>query len=685
MDGNKSTNWIGTSSAITSGENFVVFRLPKFYVLRRIKLRLNWSPGSVTEFRLSYWNDKNFQRYVVGGDNQNWKTLKEFNVPENGRRVFGGFSRQSRYWKMTFTSTHGGEPPSVSDVALFIFADLPPSTIEFDIEPSQPVDPFDEGDVPPPMAAPEGDTCEEVEKPVPGWAVSQYNLDTSFYRKFTSAYGIPIMGNWVLDDRALQRACYVVRFMLSDRRDIRDHMYSNKGRVAIIGRQETVPQVPGMRQYTWWTRRAAGGTYENPVNVGAEENMLCEPQDGYAPAQDIFMHEFAHGIHLIAARTAIRDFNYRLQQSFMSARRAGLWSNTYANTDNREYFAEGVQAYFNQQREGRPGGDGIQNHVNTREELRQHDPGLYSLVQEIFPCSNPYIPRCDDLYQTKALAQKFTMDCNGGGGIVPTPGPAGCKDDNPSCAAWKESGECQANPSYMLVSCKLSCGVCGISTSTISPISTTDTTTPPVTDPTCKDDNVYCDYWMRTGECEINPNYMLQSCRKSCRSCRTTPTSTTMPVSSSQTTQSQTATTGLTTGQIATGSESLTTGPTTGPLTTGSETLTTAPTTGPITTGSEILTTGPTTDQLTTGTQTVTTGPTTDHLTTGSQTVTTGPTTDHLTTGTQKETTGPTTDQLTTGTQTLTTGPTTDQITTASTTTTAPTPGEFHFCRCNPN
>ena len=55
------------------------------------------------------------------------------------------------------------------------------------------------------------------------------------------------------------------------------------------------------------------------------------------------MHEFAHGVQLIAARTAIPDFTSRLQRAFLYARSRGLWSNTYANTNNIEYFAEGLK------------------------------------------------------------------------------------------------------------------------------------------------------------------------------------------------------------------------------------------------------------------------------------------------------------------------------------------------------
>ena len=37
--------------------------------------------------------------------------------------------------------------------------------------------------------------------------------------------------------------------------------------------------------------------------------------------------------------------------------------------------------------------------------------------------------------------------------------------------------------------------------------------------PTCIDNNGYCPYWAGIGECEANPNYMLVHCKLSCGVC----------------------------------------------------------------------------------------------------------------------------------------------------------------------
>merc|ERR1712242_381780 len=46
----------------------------------------------------------------------------------------------------------------------------------------------------------------------------------------------------------------------------------------------------------------------------------------------------------------------------------------------------------------------------------------------------------------------------------PTTAPApGCSDTNQYCEDWAASGQCDTNPNYMLESCRKSCGVCSLS------------------------------------------------------------------------------------------------------------------------------------------------------------------------------------------------------------------------------
>jgi alpha-glucosidase len=78
------------------------------------------------------------------------------------------------------------------------------------------------------------------------------------------------------------------------------------------------------------------------------------------------------------------DFNTKLQKAFDQAVKQGKWENTYAKTNVWEYFAEGVQDWFNCNGEMAVT-DGKHNQVNTRKELKEYDLNLYNIIKEFFP------------------------------------------------------------------------------------------------------------------------------------------------------------------------------------------------------------------------------------------------------------------------------------------------------------
>ncbi|XP_046559307.1 uncharacterized protein LOC124268382 [Haliotis rubra] len=253
-----------------------------------------------------------------------------------------------------------------------------------------------------PMNAPGGrpghststNTCSDI-RGVPAQLRSASNIRPSglsyFYQKYTEAYGIPVLGSVNVPDDALRRACYILRFLLADHSGVRQSYYRLSGRVAVIGAREGTVSIP---EHAWlgpaWNARARGlgATEHAPVSTGGEENILCYNIDRYR-FEDIFLHEFAHGIHLLGAKYAIPGWQSRLQSLFYQARSAGRWRRTYAMTTLKNTllpihnaFAEGTQSYFNVNAYSTVP-NGIHNRVNTREKLRQYDPQLFSLIQEM--------------------------------------------------------------------------------------------------------------------------------------------------------------------------------------------------------------------------------------------------------------------------------------------------------------
>ena len=73
-------------------------------------------------------------------------------------------------------------------------------------------------------------------------------------------------------------------------------------------------------------------------------------------------------------------FDARVKEAYDGAMKAGLWKGKYASVNHHEYFAEGVQSWFDNNREN----DHDHNHVNTRAELLEYDPGLAALCREVF-------------------------------------------------------------------------------------------------------------------------------------------------------------------------------------------------------------------------------------------------------------------------------------------------------------
>ena len=69
-----------------------------------------------------------------------------------------------------------------------------------------------------------------------------------------------------------------------------------------------------------------------------------------------------------------------MKRAYDEAMAGGRWRGKYASLNHHEYRAEGVQSWFNNNRQP----DHDHNHVDTREELREYDPGLASICEGVF-------------------------------------------------------------------------------------------------------------------------------------------------------------------------------------------------------------------------------------------------------------------------------------------------------------
>lgn len=213
----------------------------------------------------------------------------------------------------------------------------------------------------------------------------------SFYQKYLNAFGLPVVSSNKVPDAAVLQAKRIVDQMLAKiPNSALEKMVQNKMLVAIMAKDEVTTDIPEHSDLnrvfpaTDWNKRARGlgATIQRPATSCAEENLLCYPTDGYS-GEDILIHEFAHTIHLIGLNLAFPTFDNELKNIYNEAIAKGLWTNTYAASNYVEYFAEGVQDWFNVNKEAIPT-NGIHNNINTREELKTYDPKLYELISRYF-------------------------------------------------------------------------------------------------------------------------------------------------------------------------------------------------------------------------------------------------------------------------------------------------------------
>lgn len=205
-----------------------------------------------------------------------------------------------------------------------------------------------------------------------------------FYKKYINATGYPIVASGTVNDYALREAAYLIDTMLAKRPDVRKAMITGGSRFSIIAWDEfttDLPEFAHMKPKDFWDARArgTGGSKTDPYCTCGEENLLGYPGDPYA-TENILIHEFAHNMHLRGILALDPSFDDRLKKAYDAAMKAGLWKGKYASVNDREYFAEGVQSWFDNNREP----DHDHNHVNTRAELLEYDPGLAALCREVF-------------------------------------------------------------------------------------------------------------------------------------------------------------------------------------------------------------------------------------------------------------------------------------------------------------
>lgn len=223
----------------------------------------------------------------------------------------------------------------------------------------------------------------------------------SFYKKYIDADGVSIIGSDKVNDNAFFIARSIVRKMLIKIPEVKSALIKNMARILIVAHDEEMSDLPEYKGFDTLKSeegivlnkrvRGMGPTPENPYCSFGEENLLCLSPDRYV-GQNLLVHEFAHAIAILGIDFVDSGFRTALRNAFNDAKANQLWQHTYTIANEDEYFATGVQCWFNAYRKSVPA-NGTYNEISVRKELQHYDKKLYYLLSKYFN-EDDSIPVC---------------------------------------------------------------------------------------------------------------------------------------------------------------------------------------------------------------------------------------------------------------------------------------------------
>jgi hypothetical protein len=222
-----------------------------------------------------------------------------------------------------------------------------------------------------------------------------------FYARYVDARGIPVVSSANVGDSALGRACELTIHVLEKRVDVHARLVANGLYVVVIARSEVMTDIPEYYDIydvspslDWDNVARSVGPFEgHPLASAAEENLLCLSGDLFA-GETMLIHSLAHGLRDLGILDVDPEWDLRLEAAYDDAISRGLWSDTHAGTNFGQYWAEGVQGWYDANREvASPDPMRLHNEINTRVELRAYDPELAALIAEYVP-DDDWRPAC---------------------------------------------------------------------------------------------------------------------------------------------------------------------------------------------------------------------------------------------------------------------------------------------------
>jgi hypothetical protein len=234
---------------------------------------------------------------------------------------------------------------------------------------------------------------------------AKFKIDP-YYTKFTWAREFTVLGSKHASDEAMLAANDTIRKMFAYRHDILKAMIADGARLVVLGRGDKLSDLPELKEVRdkpgFDEVRYLDYTPELKLMVVPEENVLGLPGDPFT-GKAMVVSVFAKGFYRVAGLRPVDpnfgrgrgplqqyelrvkrldvEFDNRLKKLYDAATEKPLWKGTPAAQDRAEYWAAGVEAYFDAAGAGQAP-NLADRPITTREALKAYDPDLYAFVDE---------------------------------------------------------------------------------------------------------------------------------------------------------------------------------------------------------------------------------------------------------------------------------------------------------------
>lgn len=224
---------------------------------------------------------------------------------------------------------------------------------------------------------------------------AKISVDTylPFYQKMrTLDCGVKVLGSETVGEEAMDKAEEMLGVMLGNE-SLAARMGGFGCMLGVYGEGNIAYDIPEHR-YTYDENylyvEGFGGTQLASIR---EANVLRQKTGSAAtgyPDESILVHEFGH---------TVKNYGLTDEQKaqwtaiYRQSTGAGKWANTYAGSNEDEYFATLSAMWFNVMDDTWDGTvDGVRGPINTRTELKVYDRDAYDFLATIYP-KDQYMPQ----------------------------------------------------------------------------------------------------------------------------------------------------------------------------------------------------------------------------------------------------------------------------------------------------